>query len=149
MKETRQVSIDRLHVSTLLAGLFFMTYGLATVITQHVQRNAVCLDGRQAVMIGLIMIVMGIAAGWSCYLKRAIKIFPDWKGRIYLVSAALILSICLSNAVLFAPGIAETLRTALFVTCMFSAIACAVRFHALFKKRARQESGQPVSAHNG
>jgi len=103
----------------------------------------VYLDGRQAVMIGLIMIVMGIAAGWSCYLKRAIDIFPDWKRRIYLGSIVLVLIMLLSNAMLFAPGIVEKLRTALFVSCMISVVALAIRVHSLLRKRIRQESGQP------
>jgi hypothetical protein len=149
MKETRQDAIDRLHVGTLLAGCGFMTYGLVTVITQHVQRASpgigvwMRIDGQQAVLIGLIMIASGIAAGWSCYLKRAIDIFPNWKKRIYLVSIVLVLIMLLSNAMLFTPGIADKLRPVLFVSCMISVVALAIRVHSLLKKRIKQEIGQP------
>ncbi len=148
MNETRKEAIERLSVAGLLVSCLCLPYGIITIVSQHAQRSSpgigvwVSINGGQAVMLGVVVIVIGILAGWTSYLKRAEFIYPDWTVRIRIVSGTLMLILAAPNLLGFISGIAGMWRVTLLLGSIIVGSVLALLFHESMKNRIRNERGQ-------
>lgn len=148
MKETRKEATERLSIAGLLVSCLCLPDGVITIISQHAQRSSpgigawVKVDGGQAVMLGVVLIVIGILAGWTSYLKRAEAIYPDWTLRIRIVAGTLLLILVVPPLLGFMSGAAGIWKKTILLGSIISGSVLALSFHALMKRRIINESGQ-------
>jgi len=140
--------MDRLEVASFLAACILLPSALDDIASRHAAYHSVSIDGGQAVMAGLTMVAMGIYAGWSCYLKRAITLFPDWAVRLRLIAVILLLILALPAMVRFVPW-SSLVFPVVFLGSMVVGVVVGLLIHRAIKNRIRKEADQhPEALHS-
>jgi hypothetical protein len=96
MDETIEESVKHINASALLAGLLIGHLGFRIIADkQFIKANAfeiqAIINGNQAIAFGVATALLGIGLAYSCYIRRALRIFPDIKVSIVSTSAILML----------------------------------------------------------
>jgi hypothetical protein len=96
MAETIEESVKHINANALLFGLFAGHFGFQIIADkQFIKANAfeiqAIINGNQAIAMGITMVLLGIGLAYFCYIRRAIRIFPDIKAPIVSISSVLLL----------------------------------------------------------
>ena len=93
-------------------------------------------------MLGAAVIVIGILAGWTSYLKRAGFIYPDWTVRIRIVAGTLLLILVVPPLLGFIFRITGIWKMTLLFGSIIAGSVLAMSFHESMKNRIRNENCQ-------